>query len=79
MATCPHDGSELIKRSLDTPETIIVRYDTYLHDTAPVLGFMRGRGYDVVEIDGDNTIEAVHAQIARVLERHQVPVPAEIR
>lgn len=77
LTHCPKDGSELVTRSLDTPETITIRYDTYMHDTSPVLGYMTGRGYDVVRIDGDNTIEAVHQQIARLLERGQVPVPAE--
>lgn len=77
LTHCPKDGSELITRALDTPETITVRFDTYLHDTAPVLGFMTGRGYDVVRIDGDATIEAVHHQIAQLLERGRVPVPSD--
>lgn len=79
ITECPFDGSELITRALDTPETITIRYDTYLRDTAPVLGFFEGRGYDVVKLDGDNTIEAVHAQVARVLEQGKVPVPADIQ
>ena len=29
ITTCPKDGSELIKRSLDAPETIGIRYEVY--------------------------------------------------
>lgn len=77
LTKCPRDGSELITRELDTPETISVRYDTYLDETAPVLGFFAGKGYSVVDIDADNTIDAVHGKIAQALELGRRPVPEQ--
>lgn len=77
LTKCSKDGSELITRALDTPETISIRYDTYLDETAPVLGYFAGRGYSVVNIDGDSMIDAVHAKIAQTLELGRRPVPAE--
>jgi adenylate kinase len=68
LTTCPKDGSQLVKRELDTPETVSVRYDAYLEETAPVLGYFAGRGHSVVRIDGDASIETVHARIVQELE-----------
>lgn len=76
VTTCPKDGSELVTRELDTPETIAVRYDEYLKETAPVLGYFRGKGYDVIDIDGDTTVEAVHVHVARALDLGERPQPA---
>jgi adenylate kinase len=77
LTACPHDGSELVTRVLDTPGTIAVRYDTYLRQTAPVLGFLQAKGYEPIVIDGDTSIEAVHARIAGILERGTRPASIE--
>ncbi len=64
---CPKDGSELIVRSLDKPETIKVRYQTYVQDTAPVLEYIRKQGYNPVKINGEQEIAAVHDDITHAL------------
>lgn len=77
LTTCPKDGSELITRALDTPETIKVRLQEYRERTAPVLGYLKDRGYSITDIDGDKTREAVHHHIVEALERRRFPVPEE--
>lgn len=63
IKTCPKDGSEVVIRVLDNPETIKVRYATYLEETKPVLDFLKERGYNLIEINGDQPIKAVHDDI----------------
>lgn len=77
LTKCPKDGSELITRALDTPETIKVRFQEYLNRTAPVIAFFRDRGYVIVTINGDASIESVHARIADYLDNSRLPTPAE--
>jgi len=61
---CPKDGSSIITRELDKPEVIKVRYRTYLKETEPVIGFLKEKGYKVVEIKGEQPIEEVFKDIA---------------
>lgn len=64
LETCPRDGSKLIRRNyLDDPETVKLRYDVYLKRTEPILGFLRERGYKLLEINGEQTIEDVFKEI----------------
>ena len=77
LTTCPKDGSELVTRALDTPETIKVRLVEYANRTAPIIEFLRDRGYAITDLDGDNTIEAVHHRVVEALERRRMPVPQE--
>ncbi len=67
IKSCPKDGSEVVTRILDDPEIIKVRYATYLKETKPVLDFLEKRGYGIIEINGDQTIEAVHNDIMNKL------------
>lgn len=60
---CPKDGSKIITRFLDNPGTIKVRYETYLKETEPVLAFLKERGYDIAEINGEQPIESVFNDI----------------
>lgn len=64
---CPKDGSELITRSLDTPDTIRVRYKTYSEETKPVLAYFEKAGYKPILIDGAKIIESVHDDITHAL------------
>lgn len=68
IKTCPKDGSLLLKRELDTPETIGVRYEVYLRRTQPVLSFLEEKGYKVIEIEGEQSIEKVFGDILKKLE-----------
>lgn len=68
LKACPKDGSELIKRSLDTPETISIRYEVYLRQTQPILSLAEERGYKIIEIEGEQPIEDVFQDILEKLD-----------
>ena len=70
ITTCPHDGSPLIKRELDTPNVIRKRYQEYINRTAPVLEYFRTNGYPIIEINGERGIEDVHHDIAQNFQRN---------
>lgn len=67
IVVCPEDGSPLITRELDKPEIIKVRYREYLNRTQPILAFLRQRGYQIVEINGEQPIEDVSKDITQHL------------
>ncbi len=67
VTTCPKDGSPLLKRKLDTPETIGVRYEVYLRQTQPALSFLQENGYKVLEIEGEQDIDKVFEDILKGL------------
>ncbi len=60
---CPHDGSEIITRSLDTPDTIKTRNEVYKRRTEPVLDFLKKKGYKIIEINGTQPIQKVFADM----------------
>ena len=57
----------LENRSDDDTETILKRYDTYMHVTKPVLDFYSSRS-NFYEIEGSNEIEAISGKIAQILK-----------
>ena len=63
MKICPKDGSELELRSIDNPETIKIRYQTYLEETKPVVDLLDNMGYKVIRVGGNQTIKSVHDEI----------------
>lgn len=67
ITTCPKDGSKLLKRELDTPETISIRYEVYLRQTQPIISFIQESGYKIVEIEGEQDINKVFKDILRGL------------
>lgn len=69
ITTCPKDGSPLLKRELDTPETIGIRYEVYLRRTQPVLSFMEASGYKIIEIEGEQSIDKVFDDILEKIEQ----------
>ncbi|MEK7600804.1 MAG: nucleoside monophosphate kinase [Patescibacteria group bacterium] len=76
ITTCPKDGSEIVTRSLDVPETIRVRYATYQEETQPVVAYFEQQGYTVIRIDGEQPIRKVHDDI---MERiHALAHPQQI-
>lgn len=54
-------------RNDDTPEGIANRLAWYKTDVAPQLALMEGRGRAVHRINGDQSVEAVHADILKTL------------
>lgn len=63
ITTCPKDGSPLVRRGLDTPETIGVRYEVYLRRTQPILSFLEEHDYKIIEIEGEQEIGKVSDDI----------------
>ncbi len=64
---CDLDGGELYVRSDDTEDAVARRLDIYFAQTEPLLDRWRQRGI-VLDVDGDQPIDAVTAAIAAVLE-----------
>ncbi len=67
ITVCPEDGSPIVTRVLDDPETIKIRYKVYLNETEPVIDFLREKGYNILEVDGEQSIENLHRDILNKL------------
>ncbi|MBP9821892.1 MAG: nucleoside monophosphate kinase [Candidatus Pacebacteria bacterium] len=67
ITACPQDGSSIIFRADDTPETIKKRYQVYVSETEPVIDFLSKKGYNVITINGEQSIENVHREILNKL------------
>ncbi|EHB54196.1 MULTISPECIES: adenylate kinase [Paenibacillus] len=63
---CDKCGGELYQRSDDNEESVGIRLDEYINKTAPLLTFYENKGL-LRQIDGDQEIDAVSAQIASLL------------
>ncbi len=59
---CDRDGGELYQRDDDKPETVRNRLNVYWQQTSPLIDYYRRRGV-LVEINGDQAIEAVEADL----------------
>ncbi|MHB1127432.1 MAG: adenylate kinase [Bacillota bacterium] len=65
---CTGCGGELYQRADDTEETVKNRLDVYAAQTEPLITYYLGQGL-LKEIDGEQPIEKVLADIGRVLGR----------
>lgn len=65
LTVCPEDGSPIIKRKLDKPETIKERYRVFLKNTKPVFNYLRLCGYKVITINGEQPIGRVEEDILK--------------
>ena len=63
---CDFDGSELVQREDDQPETVRRRVQVYEKLTAPLIEFYRGRGV-LEEVNGDQPMATVTAEILAIL------------
>ncbi|MEK9158216.1 MAG: nucleoside monophosphate kinase [Patescibacteria group bacterium] len=63
LTVCPQDGGSIITRKDDTPETISHRYKVYTEQTEPIVDFLSKKGYNVITINGEQSIENVHRDI----------------
>jgi len=63
LETCPLDGSKLVRRELDTPETIKVRIKEFQERTFPIMDVFKERGIAVSEINGEQTVAKVFQEI----------------
>jgi adenylate kinase len=59
---CDKDGGELCQRDDDKPETVRKRLQVYWERTSPLIDYYRRHGV-LVEINGDQPIEAVQAAL----------------
>ncbi|MCA1012843.1 adenylate kinase [Halobacillus halophilus] len=63
---CDHDGSELIQREDDQPDTVKKRLEVNVEQQQPLLDFYRDKGY-LVSFEGDKDINDVFKNIDEVL------------
>jgi len=65
---CDNDGSKLIQRDDDRPQTVRARYRVYSDKTAPVIRYYSGEKGILVRVDGSGEIDTVTAEIVNHLE-----------
>jgi adenylate kinase len=68
--TCPYDkcnGGFLYQRDDDKPETVRSRLRVYWEQTSPLIDYYRDKGV-LVEINGDQPMEAVEAELRAAIE-----------
>ena len=65
---CDKDGSTLIQREDDQPETVKKRLSVNIKQTKPLLDFYQDKGY-LVTVDGDRDIDEVFQDIQAILEK----------
>jgi adenylate kinase len=63
---CDQDGSRLVQRDDDKPETIRKRLSVYHEQTAPLVDWYEERGL-LRRFDGTRTPDEVHAHIRAML------------
>lgn len=68
LTHCAFCGGPLRKRSLDNPETIKVRLNTFKEKTLPLMEEFRRHGYRVEEVDGDQAPYLVFTEILKRLK-----------
>lgn len=68
---CDNDGTKLVQRDDDKPETIRERLRVYRERTAPLIDYYKEKGLLEV-VDGSGSIEEVHGLVLKVLERKGV-------
>jgi len=73
ITACPKDGSEIQTRTLDTPDVIRVRYQTYLKQTEPVMAIFKQHGYHLIAVQGEKGIQEVHNDIVSSIHRTAHP------
>lgn len=64
---CDLHGVQMVRREDDRPEAIRLRLAEFHRTVEPVLSYYRGRGL-LVEVNGERTIEEIHADILRQLQ-----------
>jgi adenylate kinase len=67
---CDIDGSELYQRSDDRGEAVQTRLDIFFHETIQLLDYY-GAQHKLVEVNADQSIEQVQADLLQVIRNHQ--------
>lgn len=63
---CDNDGAELTQRKDDTREVAQARFETYFHETAPLIDYYKKKGV-LKTIDANGTIEEVWERLLKVV------------
>jgi len=66
---CDHDGSELYQRSDDVGEAVQRRLDTFFSETIHLLDYYGEQGDKVVEVNGNQSIQAVHDTLVQTIRQ----------
>jgi adenylate kinase family enzyme len=77
LTVCPKDGSELYVRPLDDASKLDERFREYTKLTEPTIDLLRNAQMPFFEVDGGQSIEALHQEIAAIIERRQTAAPLE--
>jgi adenylate kinase family enzyme len=75
LTVCPQDGSALARRALDDESKVQTRHSEFVNLTLPVVDIAKQQAVAVFTLDGSQSIEAVHHEVAGVVERRQMPAP----
>lgn len=68
LKNCPIDGSKLILRKDDNPQTVKIRWQQYEERTFPVIDFLKKEKIKINEINGEQTVAKVHKDILEALK-----------
>lgn len=63
---CDRDGADLTQRDDDKPEVVRDRYQVYLDNTAPLVGYYHDKGL-LAELDALRPIEAIMAELTQTI------------
>lgn len=66
---CKKAGGEIIQRPDDQPKAIAKRLSDYHNETVPVIDFFKKKHIPVLEINGEQSIEDVYAEIKKKLKK----------
>jgi adenylate kinase len=62
-------AERVVQRADDREETVRERFRVYREQTEPLVAFYRSRGVPIHDVDGDRGIEAVQADLQRIVHR----------
>lgn len=60
---CDKDGEELVQRPDDKPEVVANRLKTYHEQTAAVVGYYKGKGNVIINVDAAQNVDDVTASV----------------
>ncbi|MBZ9578413.1 nucleoside monophosphate kinase [Patescibacteria group bacterium] len=69
LTECPLDGSKLVIRKDDSPETIKVRLKEYKERTCPIINYFKKKGLKVKKINGEQSVEKVFKDTLKAIKQ----------
>lgn len=68
LKKCPLDGSRLLIRKDDNPETIKIRLREYKERTLPLVDCFKNQGLKVKQVNGEQSVERVFKDILKAIK-----------